>query len=1018
MFSKKFTLTLVAVLGFTTGCGIKIGEKNKSDNVAKISGTDCLDQAMTDLKSFAVGEASDEQVESSMTCLQSMLTTFKENVRGQDANSFTPQELGGFINREYMQSSTLSEGFMLQVGKLKSMLLGGEDNRITKTEIDGLIALIERYKPELVNLNPHMKIITGKWVASGDSRANENDFFAAQTALDSVLAKLGQQLAASERSYDLRDMLALVTEAGRSFNMSASTIDLISRAAPFILKFKELFIGPGPALQGLQWSGFAKTAAEAYSQSLRIKYFVTPLGADEHVKKWKAYQFVGVDLAQLLNLLMSNCGRRQVSNTELGELATLLRPIQPELVINAELLEQVGQLKLMLLGSSTAGSAGWAREDFARLAEKIPNIFPHIGSLVASFKYLKTDKNAFKNGALKYDEFNAAETTAHEAVRNISETIEGRYDMAQMKALVENLSATILKDTLKLPENFEKIYQLGVAAKYALSGEAGTSLSNVSIKLLLNVGIRGYANFIEHSNFVSVFNMEDPAFVEQHEKFSPKVKGTATYLILAKPSHVVTTEELTQLVLTAQQQDFLSTNIKKENLDSLFNLLWTNLLISPERRINDGAVLAGLNVSAMLNLSREADIWFMNHKIIVESFQQKEIYSKAELKAKFDRLYRDLESNHDESVRSELPRLLDAKGLMNFNTESFLKILDESNGQYRVQDLIKSNMARALARVLVRSFAGEVTRAVQLEGVNLPEAQTAFNQLKGLVVDLKMVSANAAETFIESRFREANLFLSVGDGDQYASFSEIHHLVLHILSGTARADLLSDLALQKCPALRAIDIKESEFDEDCLIELIYREETPFTSIPQFIKLKEQSEALNKEYYLSLLKAAGYVPNESKKVKLADASLFPHVVQYVEMLFYSHDTNGDAVLTKDEAIQAFPVFRTLIADLVKIYPQILPEDLPGVFVYLLKYTKPPKSLTEKIKFFTFVKDHDCSDGKECQKDWNIQSTRFDLGKIFNFIAEATKPVPTGSPEAPVTPAPTPPETPEPPAPAEP
>jgi hypothetical protein len=188
--------------------------------------------------------------------------------------------------------------------------------------------------------------------------------------------------------------------------------------------------------------------------------------------------------------------------------------------------------------------------------------------------------------------------------------------------------------------------------------------------------------------------------------------------------------------------------------------------------------------------------------------------------------------------------------------------------------------------------------------------------------------------------------------------------------------------------------------------LYFEEESAFADLPQFLKIKtdrkEDGELrytpeMNKQYYFSLLKAAGHIPKENKTVILADAGLFPHVVQYLEMIFWRHDKNRNTFLEKDEALAAFPIFERLITDLAKAFPALKPADMPGVFIYLLKFGKPPKTLPEKLKFATFVKDHDCSDpvNKPCQKDWDIMSSRHDLGKIFNFIADATRPKPPGS-----------------------
>lgn len=1016
MFSKRIVLLLSALaMAATVGCGIKLGEKNKTadENVAKIAGADCLTPSMDSLKKFVNGDATDDEVSASLVCLQDVLGVFKDNVRGHDKNAYTVQEIGRFISDKYLKnSSALSSNLLDEVGKLKVVLVGGAPDEVTKAEVDALRDLIGRYKPAIVSLNPYMKILVQKWQPDGQfDTDNEARLVQAQTVMGQVLAGVTNDLAASGRPYELQDMLSLATEISQQFGVSSATVDLITRAAPLVLKAKLSLIGGNTAVVGNEWNSFGKIIGGLYSQLLRFHYLVTPLRPDDTLRAWKQYSIVASDVSGLMQEVLAgrkSSGGTYLKNSDLAEMAADVTQIMPSLNINGELITQVAKIKLMLVGDSDAGSDGWSANDFSKLKDKAPVICQNLGELLKDFKTLKIDKDALKQNRLNYADFNTAESSAQTAVGNVAGVIDGSYDLADARTLALNLSQTLMKDKLKLPENFDKLMVVAASAKYTLTGESGTGLSNKSIKLLLNVGIRAFANYAEFSNFVSVYTIEEQNYILNFEKLFTKIKTTFTVEMLSKTSHKITTDELTQLVVTAQEQDVLKTALTKESLDTMFNALWANVLNSPEKRINDHKSLDGLNAPALLNLAREVDLWILNQKIISDAFSRKPEYNKQELQALFAKSYKDVQSNYDEKTLAELPQLLAAKGYMNFNSKMYLKILSDTNGLYHVDDLVMSNIARAASRVLIRSFANDLDRVNNLTGISLDEAQYAFNQFKNIIVELNVISASSAETFIASRFREANLFLSVGDGDDSASFAEIHHLILHIVSGLNRAKDLTAVALDRCVKNQTDNLAEKNMDEDCFIDVIYHETAAFEDLPEFLKLREQPEADNKAYYLALLKAAGYVPNDSKTVKLSDASLFPHVVQYLEAIFFTHDANRDRFLEKNEALAAYPVFKNLITILAKPYPTLQPDDMPGVFIYLLKYTKPPKTLPEKLKFGAFVKDHDCSDNKPCMKDWDIQSTRFDLGKIFNFIADATKPTPTPSP----TPAPTPAPNPEP------
>jgi hypothetical protein len=1000
---KILSLSIAFLLICTVGCGIKLGEKNKTDTVAQIKGADCLKSATASFKLFVNGDASDDQVSEALLCIQSVLQTFKDNVRGQDKHAFTPEEIGNFLSREYLKDSDpLDPMLLIEVAKLKTALLGGDPTEITKDEIDGLTSLVARYKPDIVKLNPHVKVLVSKWNAQAETNsvAKEQKFIEAKNATLGFLNHIAQDLSAGKRPYELSDLLGLVTQVARFAKVDPSTLKTISDAAPLVLKFKLNLIGGTTALNGDEWLGFNQTIGQLFFQSLRLKYFCNDLLPGQMVEKLNVYKLVAYDVTQLLQNLLSQKPSHLLQNSEIEELVTAAVPLVPDLKINAELIHQLGQIKVVLAGQyagAVDASLAWSDADFAKLHDKVFNLFKSAIVLVENFKYLKVDAEAYRKKSLKYEDFNNAETLILAAVKELGLQFEAPYDLQVLKATVLNLSQTVLKDTLKLPENIDKIFNLAQSAKYALTGDNGSGLSVANIQLLLNVGGRVFAHYVEYSNFVSVFELKETEFISNFDRLFAKVKPTLVMELTLKASHSISTDELTQLVLTAQTQDFISTQLQKKSLDKLLNILWGNILNKPEDRLANQMPKA-LSGTALAQLATEVQLWIENQKAIADIFSKKPEYSKEELLRELNSRLSATKNPAAQLGLSELSKALSAPGYMNFNEHNYLKILSATNNQYHQSDMINSNISRLGARVLIRSFAQDIDRVHNLVGITQEEAQYAFDQVKYVTFDLNLIDPVTSDGFIASRFKEANLFLSVGNGDNFASFTEIHHLVLHIMSGLARADAFTKVAKEKCVKVQAQALAQILFDETCLIDLAYEETAAFEDLPKFFDMRQTyTEEQNKTYYLALLKAAGYVPNDEKTVRSADAGLFPHVIQYVEMLYSTHDTSGDGVLDKPEAKATFPVFDNLIALLTQPYAdKITAADRVGVFIYLLKNGKPPTGLAAKFKFFAFAKDHDCAPGVECEKGWDIASTRLDVGTIFNYIADATKPTPVVPP----------------------
>lgn len=803
MHSKIISLTLAACFFANIGCGIKLGEKNKSEKVVELQAASCLDQSMSDLKSFFSGDASGEQLSEALVCMQSTIKDFQTNIRGKNKDAYTAEEMANFISKQFLKDSNQSmEAMLSEVMKLKVVLVGGTPDLLTKTELNGIIDVISRLKPELAKLAPHMKILVSKWKPEGNGVTDEVKFTKAKEALDTFLNRLGNLIASTERSYDINDLVNLVVEAAKYSKANEESVNKIINARLLLVKFKKSLIGGNTSLKGKEWIPFTRTISEGYALILRYKYFYDDLKDNQRAEKWMIHQKAAKDISSLLNDLLT-----------------------------------------------------------------------------------------------------------------------------------------------------------------------------------------------------------------------------------FKDNHFFSAKELSDLILTAQDLKYIngqpdSKKFSLKGLDSLFTALWNNVLVNPENRLNSKNI-PGFNAEALQIVVTEAGYFIENQILIGSIFAAKTEYKKDELIAAL--------SIRKSSVGvQELTRALSINGEMNFDSTDYLKVVTDTNGLYHVQDLEKANLSRTLARILIRSYANEIERVNNLVGIKLEEAQLAFDQLKDLVLELELVDPRTANTFIASRFREANLFISVGNGDGLASYEEIDHLLLHIFSGVARAKSLEKLALQKCVKTYAEIIAQTEFDKECLLNLYYEEDNSFANLPEFLKLKTEKNDNGelkyqpeevKKYYDGLLKAAGYIPNDRNTVYLADAALFPHVVQYVEMLYSVFDVKSgnelkrDNILEKEEIIAAFPRFKAMLAEVINKMKPGLAEDLHlGIFIWIVKNEKMPEK-KEMLKVFGVANQFSCRNLKtgevlkpgacnnpafpdiDRDRDWDTATTRFGIGKIFNVIAEMTKPIENASESAP-------------------
>ena len=1008
MRSNLLKLAFAAAVSVAlVGCGLKFGEKKKENQVAEVQGTSCLKDSMASLKLFFSGDAEDEKLAEAFDCLQKSIVTFKENIRGQDKHSYTPGEVAGFVQKNFIKDSNLvlSPELMASVMKVKVLLVGGTEEAIKKTEVDAISSLIARLKPEVIRMNPHMKVITQKYTPES-GELTEEKFNDAYKSMKIALKRLGGIVSSCEREYQLNDLVDLAIEVLKIKNSPQDKIDFLQKAKPLLAKFKTSVLGGKPSLKGDEWVKFAAAGAELYMQTIRIKYFLKPLDESKKAEKFKIYEQIAHDILTGLPELVDGRPDKAIRTADLVDLIDTALVAFPDLPLSGQLIEQISKLKLMLLGNHEQGSQAWTVGDFRKLRDKLPKLFTMIQKAMDSLENLKVKSEAYRKGEIKYEDFVKAETVLLGVVEILSADILHGYDLRDLKKLVISLKP-LLKDKVNLPEDLEGLFELVYAGKVALTGEQGPQLTIANLQLILKVGARGFVNFIEFMNFVKPFTLEEAEFTKNFVTWITKINSTLALELKLKPSHVLTTTELVNAILAAQNVKMLQTKLQEESLTLAFNALWSNILNKPEDRLSGRPSLLGFNDSALANLTTEIIYWVENQKTILGMYQARPEFNKDEI-AQMLQARIDSSQSTAKASALELRRVVVANGYMNYNLKGYLKVLTDDVNRYNMRDLITANITKTLSRVLIRSYSGDIAKINDLTGVTLAEIQSGFDNLKNVAYDLELLDpSNPA--FISGRFLEANLFLSVSNGDDQASFEEINHLVMHIFSGIKRGDDLEILAMRKClKAENQMFRKKSEFDEDCLLNMYLEEDAAFADLPEFLKIKTErkedgqprySPEMNKQYYFSLLKAAGHIPKENKTVFLADASLFPHVVQYIEMIYWRHDSDKNGLLEKDEALKAYPIFANLLTELTKTKRFFIKiPDLPGLFIYLLKNGNIPTTGAELKPFLDFIKDHKCNNPDvPCQKGWEIQSSRHNLGKIFNFIAEASKPKPPGAVE---------------------
>ena len=157
LFNNFKTIFLFLLLLSNTRCGLHIGESADTQSIEGFS-IGCLNDVGEKVESYLLGNAEVSQIHQLSNCIKTALNIFKEQVQGNKVDEFTPNELRKFIQELFLQDRTISDPLLAQVIRLKKVIIGGSEDKLTKADIDRFIAFIDALTKELVFLQPYIQV--------------------------------------------------------------------------------------------------------------------------------------------------------------------------------------------------------------------------------------------------------------------------------------------------------------------------------------------------------------------------------------------------------------------------------------------------------------------------------------------------------------------------------------------------------------------------------------------------------------------------------------------------------------------------------------------------------------------------------------------------------------------------------------------------------------------------------------------------------------------------------------------
>lgn len=225
--------------------------------------------------------------------------------------------------------------------------------------------------------------------------------------------------------------------------------------------------------------------------------------------------------------------------------------------------------------------------------------------------------------------------------------------------------------------------------------------------------------------------------------------------------------------------------------------------------------------------------------------------------------------------------------------------------------------------------------------------QFVYSQFTDILFALKMNDPTVSN-FAGKRFLDLDLFTPVSNGDGKAQFNEIIYFVMMATSAGQMTAKMREEITAKCDQNLGIDILGWKWVPISCFRTEFHDRLPYwlTYFPHTKAFFESLDPASKAKVLTWIEHAARRNGLSEEnVGRYDFKSFPTVLTYAESLFSRFDQNYNQKLDRPEILNAFPVFKILLAQKANM-PMSKNTMLQGIFTYIVKYKQMPDTASAK------------------------------------------------------------------------
>lgn len=989
MFSKNFFL-LLSFLSLS-GCSLPLYEKPPEQVPIVIDlgdSTACLSGVLPVVEKFFSGDTKAAQITAAWDCLGTSILTFEKSVQGRFEDRFTDRELAHFIEQYFLEDGVrISDSLLIEIFRIKQLFVGGEVHSLTRQEMKNLTAVIQELKQITLNINPYMKVFAFNWEPESRVARERNIFFfeEANLALQQSAKDLASVISRNGMPYELSNIISLLGEMEAFSSEEWEWIPTVETTMPLVKKLKRTLAGGDEnIISPLEWNRFALLGARGFVQYLRYFYFIKSAEISDGGASLVYFTKSIDDLFSFLGDMVGGKPGQELKVSEVLEILQALSDFVPNLKISEEFLNEAMKVKVVFFGG---GTAVFKQEDFERARLKLES-FQNLTELF--LEHAKVYSLSWRSEEMPIEDarlyFKNADSNLTQVAKALGQNMESSYDLRDLIQLAEEIDKLYdirFSGNKKLAELARQYIPVVISVKNIIFSDQG-SVIGASLKpafphsseqqwsRFLETFSQFYARFMYYHYFLKDSALSTGEGLTSFQTVVWDSTENLRNLMAQKEEKQISLEEINDLLNSVETAGLLPKSLSVQSITQVAKILIHRVLVPPELRLA-GQVPTGFGPVAIDEFRNEFALWAGNQEFF-DSIYQDDPDGKGKSGPE---IVEALNGAQRSTGLFELKMIFTNPLALSFDSLGRMYLARPAlNYQKETSTLI--NLVRTGVRSMIRSYAMSLQRIKDYQGITNAEANQFFQDLRPVIVELGLIGPDN-ESFANSRFRDANLFTAVGNGDDLADFKEGSNLFIMILSGLKVDDLIFAELEKQCEIEKPSEAKTSwRVSVQCAREL-YRQEIPhaFSSMPDFTRFHTSLPAERFDsLFLNLLKATEAKLDSEGFVRVEDLGLYAHVVQYIEGLFQMYDNDGDGLLKTVEAMQAYPRYRTLLASVSGLKKE---KEIRGLYAWLLKKGKPPAGI-EQIYF----KGVWC---KMKEEEWDLSANREVLASILGYIADA-------------------------------